>query len=51
MLVPARQIGMEHMKGSIEKGKDADFLIVDEQLSILSTYVKGVEVYKNQRGQ
>ncbi len=45
-IVPARQIGMDKIKGSIEVGKDADFLIVDKQLSILSTYVKGKEVYK-----
>ncbi|MCR2823481.1 N-acetylglucosamine-6-phosphate deacetylase [Lederbergia panacisoli] len=45
-MVPARQAKIDHVKGSIEKGKDADFLIVDDELSILSTYVKGIEVFK-----
>jgi len=45
-MVPARQAKIDHLKGSIEKGKDADFLIVDDELSIVSTYVKGIEVYK-----
>ncbi|MBS4198198.1 N-acetylglucosamine-6-phosphate deacetylase [Bacillus sp. FJAT-49732] len=45
-LVPARQAKIDHLKGSIEKGKDADFLIVDDEISILSTYVKGIEVYR-----
>ena len=44
-MVPARQAKVDHAKGSIEIGKDADFLIVDEQLTIQSTYVKGIEVY------
>lgn len=44
-LVPARQTGIDDVKGSIEIGKDADFLIVDENLSILSTYVSGEAVY------
>jgi N-acetylglucosamine-6-phosphate deacetylase len=45
-LVPARQAGVEAQKGSIEIGKNADLLIVDEELTIFSTYVKGKEVYK-----
>lgn len=44
-LVPARQIGISKTKGSLEVGKDADFTIVDEDLTIESTYVKGREVY------
>lgn len=44
-LVPARQIGMDHIKGSIEIGKDADFILVDHNLSIVSTFVKGKDVY------
>ncbi|MBS4220438.1 N-acetylglucosamine-6-phosphate deacetylase [Bacillus sp. FJAT-49711] len=45
-MVPARQAKIDHLKGSIEKGKDADFLIIDDEFSILSTYVKGLEVFK-----
>ncbi|MBS4197396.1 N-acetylglucosamine-6-phosphate deacetylase [Lederbergia citri] len=45
-MVPARQAKIDHLKGSLEKGKDADLLIVDDELSIQSTYVKGIEVYR-----
>lgn len=44
-LVPAREIQMDDQKGSIEAGKDADFLLVDSELTIVSTFVKGKEVY------
>ncbi|WP_158299311.1 N-acetylglucosamine-6-phosphate deacetylase [Paenibacillus antri] len=44
--VPARQAGVSHRKGALEAGKDADFLILDEALSLVSTFVKGNEVYK-----
>jgi N-acetylglucosamine-6-phosphate deacetylase len=47
-LVPARQIKVDEYKGSLEKGKDADFLIVDDELSILSTCVKGREVFSSE---
>ncbi|WP_062104495.1 N-acetylglucosamine-6-phosphate deacetylase [Bacillus niameyensis] len=45
-LVPAQEIKIDHLKGSLEIGKDADFLIVDKELSIISTFVRGKEVYK-----
>ncbi|QNK54914.1 N-acetylglucosamine-6-phosphate deacetylase [Paenibacillus sp. PAMC21692] len=43
--VPARQSGVADRKGKLEAGKDADFLIVDDDLAIRSTYVGGREVY------
>ena len=45
-VVPARQAGVLHEKGSLVVGKDADFLIVDEDLNIQATYVKGHPVYE-----
>lgn len=45
-LVPARQIKVQDRKGSLEAGKDADFLVVDDDLQIRSTYVKGTQVYE-----
>lgn len=43
--VPARQSGVADRKGKLEAGRDADFLIVDDELTIRSTYVRGREVY------
>jgi N-acetylglucosamine-6-phosphate deacetylase len=44
--VPARQAGLADRKGSLAKGKDADFLLVDEDLGLRATYVKGKQVYQ-----
>lgn len=32
-------------KGTLEKGKDADFILLDDELRLISTYVMGKEVY------
>lgn len=45
-VVPARQIGLGHRKGAIAPGMDADFLIVSDDLSIESVYVRGREAYR-----
>ncbi|AZN42594.1 N-acetylglucosamine-6-phosphate deacetylase [Paenibacillus albus] len=45
-IVPARQAGVEKHKGSLAAGMDADFLILDEQLHLLETYVRGRRVYQ-----
>lgn len=45
--VPAREIHMEHQKGTLECGKDADFLVVNDELEITATYVRGTEVYSS----
>lgn len=43
---PARIMGIQDSKGSIQKGKDADVLIFDERIGILMTMVKGNIVYR-----
>ncbi|GEN46602.1 N-acetylglucosamine-6-phosphate deacetylase [Alkalibacillus haloalkaliphilus] len=43
---PAKQYGVWDLKGSIAVGKDADFLLVDDQFNIHSTYCKGVISYE-----
>lgn len=40
-LNPARAIGVDDIKGSIEIGKDADLIIFDENVNILGAMVKG----------
>lgn len=40
-LTPARLCGCAHRKGSLEVGKDADIVVMDEQFHVLSVYVCG----------
>ena len=44
-LNPAKRIGIADRKGSIEAGKDADFAIADENLSIHRTILRGRTIY------
>ena len=48
-LNPAVVIGVEDHKGSLEPGKDADLVIVDEEVKVYMTIVKGQEVYRADR--
>ncbi|WP_411953945.1 N-acetylglucosamine-6-phosphate deacetylase [Alkalibacillus sp. S2W] len=43
---PAKQYGVWNEKGSIAVGKDADFVLVDDQLTVHATYCKGVKAYE-----
>ena len=40
-LSPAKRMGIADRKGSIEVGKDADLVIVDEKLQIQNVIVNG----------
>lgn len=40
-LSPARAIGIDKYKGSIEVGKDADVILIDKDINILGTMVMG----------
>ena len=42
---PARLIGLDYRKGSIAPGKDADLVVLDEELNVKETYVAGRCVY------
>lgn len=42
---PAKQIGVDVFKGTIEPGKDADLVLVDEIFKVQRTYVQGAQVY------
>lgn len=43
---PAKQLGVYDRKGSIDKGKDADILLVDENFTINYTICRGTIAYK-----
>ena len=44
-LYPARSIRADMSKGSLEPGKDADFLIADAGFNVCQTYVRGERVF------
>jgi N-acetylglucosamine-6-phosphate deacetylase len=42
---PARLLGVDNCKGSICPGKDADLVVIDSNLQVIKTFVKGTLVY------
>jgi N-acetylglucosamine-6-phosphate deacetylase len=42
---PARSIGIFDRKGSFEAGKDADIVVLDEDLSVRMTMMRGQVAY------
>ena len=44
-LNPAKVIGIDEKKGSLVEGKDADLVIFDKEINILTTVVKGKVVF------
>ena len=44
-LTPARRIGVDRTKGSLEAGKDADIVLCDQRFEVLRTIVGGRTVY------
>ncbi|WP_245831842.1 N-acetylglucosamine-6-phosphate deacetylase [Oceanobacillus senegalensis] len=45
---PAKQIGVYDRKGSISVGKDADILLVDDELNIKYTFCRGIIAYEGE---
>lgn len=46
---PAKQIGVFDRKGSITVGKDADLLLVDDQLNLKYTICRGIVTYEGEQ--
>lgn len=46
---PAKCLGIEDKKGSLELGKDADIVILNKKLEVDATLVKGKIIYKRER--
>ena len=45
-LNPATAIGLGHKKGSLEVGKDADIVILDNEFNVQKTIIKGEKKYE-----
>lgn len=43
---PAKVVGVDNRKGSLEQGMDADFVILDRDLNVCSTIVRGKMVHR-----
>ena len=41
-LAPARAVGLEACKGSLERGKDADIVLLDDDVQVQGVFVRGV---------
>jgi len=44
-LHPAKLLKINDHKGSLEFGKDADFILLNDKLQVQATYIAGTEVW------
>jgi N-acetylglucosamine-6-phosphate deacetylase len=47
-LNPAKLLGIDKSRGSLSKGKDADFIVLDDNLEVQATFIKGKNVFRNE---
>ncbi|XP_029432857.1 N-acetylglucosamine-6-phosphate deacetylase isoform X3 [Rhinatrema bivittatum] len=45
-LHPAQVLGIEHRKGTLNYGADADFVLLDDDLNVKATYIAGEQVWR-----
>lgn len=50
-LHPAILMNVSNTKGSIEPGKDADLVILDDALQVKATYIQGLLAYSSVTSQ
>ncbi|KAJ7935148.1 hypothetical protein B0H13DRAFT_2227117 [Mycena leptocephala] len=48
---PAKCLGIENSKGTLRAGADADLVVLDRQGNVISTWVKGRQVWVPRREQ
>ena len=48
-LHPAQLLGITDKKGTLDYGTDADFLMLDDQLTVHATYVAGDLVWQSEQ--
>uniref|UniRef100_A0A3P8VRX8 N-acetylglucosamine-6-phosphate deacetylase n=1 Tax=Cynoglossus semilaevis TaxID=244447 RepID=A0A3P8VRX8_CYNSE len=48
-LHPAQLLGIEHRKGNLNYGSDADFTLLDDHLNVSATYISGEQVWRKER--
>lgn len=46
-LHPAKCLGLEKVKGTLSYGADADFVMLNDNLTVRSTWISGNQVYSN----
>ncbi|KUO71846.1 MAG: hypothetical protein APF77_06975 [Clostridia bacterium BRH_c25] len=50
-LNPCIKYGFSDRKGSIESGKDADFVVIDDEFNVISTFIAGKKVFSKEQKQ
>ncbi|KAM9305486.1 N-acetylglucosamine-6-phosphate deacetylase [Gastrophryne carolinensis] len=46
-LHPAQVLGLQHRKGTLDFGADADFVLLDDSLNVKATYIAGEAVWRS----
>jgi len=49
-LHPAQVLGIQHLKGTLNYGADADFVLLGDKLNVKSTWINGQCVFKHNSG-
>lgn len=47
----ATMLGLDNLIGSIKQGKNADFIVLDKNYNLISTYISGEKVYQSNNNE